>query len=125
MKRDLIVWDVDQEIAIACADAAIAVHDLRVFMIERCCCDIVREGAAVAGCFVCLSWCLGVGHGVRLVLIGTFDEVTIKVRANGRYLQDFVQSLYFSQSCCLILALLLRSQCAWGPILRSIVDALH
>jgi hypothetical protein len=55
-KCDLIVWDVDQEVAIACANAAVAAYDFRAFLMERCCCHIVCEGAAVAGCFVCLAW---------------------------------------------------------------------
>lgn len=67
-KCDLVVWDVDQEIAVAHADAAIAAYDFCVFVSEHGCCDVVCEGATVAGCFVCLGWWLGVRHGVLLSL---------------------------------------------------------
>jgi hypothetical protein len=63
-ESDCVVGDVDQEIAVACADAAVAAYDFRALVVERCGRHVVCKGAAVAGCFVSLGWGLGVGHDI-------------------------------------------------------------
>lgn len=67
---DLVVWNVDQEVAVLHADAAIAAHNFGGFVIQRRGCDGVYESTTVAGCLVCLVRCLGFGHvGLRLLPI--------------------------------------------------------
>lgn len=56
----MVIGDIDVESAGSRADAAVAAHDFGACMVERGGCDIVREGAAMAGCFVCLGWCFDV-----------------------------------------------------------------
>lgn len=59
---DLVVWDVDQEVAVSHADTAIAAHDFGAFVIQRRGSDSVCESTTVAGCLVCLVRCLVFGH---------------------------------------------------------------
>lgn len=60
---DLIIGHVDQKVAIAQTDAAVAAYNFCAFVTERRCSHIVCEGAAVTGCLVCLFRYLSFGHG--------------------------------------------------------------
>lgn len=67
---DVVVRDVNQQITVPHANATVAAHDFGAFLVERGGFDFICEGAAVAGCFVGLHWCFGIGH-VGMVL---FDK---------------------------------------------------
>jgi hypothetical protein len=47
-KRNIIVWHVDQEVAVPHADAAVTAYNFCAFEVERRGFDAVGEGAAMA-----------------------------------------------------------------------------
>lgn len=77
---DFVVGDVDEEVPIPHADAAVAADDFGGLVVERGGFHCVGKRTAVAGCFVCLGRCLGIRHVEKVLL---FEKMQMEESEQG------------------------------------------